>query len=71
MSKIAKLIIRDEVNVKFEGLDVITRRKISDKLKFFPGVYLFAKLGRWDGNIRFCDIEVEHIQTCWIEHSCY
>ena len=59
MSKTAKLIIRDEVNVKFEGLDVITRRKISDKLKFFlPYAYHLPayKLGRWDGNIRFCDI---------------
>ena len=59
MSKVAKLIIRDEVNVKFEGLDVITRRKISDKLKFFlPYAYHLPayKLGRWDGNIRFCDI---------------
>jgi len=59
MSKIAKLIIKDEVNVKFEGLDVITRRKISDKLKFFlPYAYHLPayKLGRWDGNIRFCDI---------------
>ena len=59
MSKVAKLIIRDEVNVKFEGLDVITRRKISDKLKFFlPYAFHLPayKLGRWDGNIRFCDI---------------
>ena len=31
----AILKIKDEVNVKFEGLDVSTRRKISDKLKFF------------------------------------
>src|SRR6056300_264036 len=55
----ATLIIKDEVNVKFEGLDVSTRRKISDKLKFFVP-YAFHlpayKLGRWDGNIRFCDI---------------
>ena len=59
MSKVTKLIIKDEVNVRFEGLDVITRRKISDKLKFFlPYAYHLPayKLGRWDGNIRFCDI---------------
>ncbi len=59
MSKITKLIIKDEVNVRFEGLDVITRRKISDKLKYFlPYAYHLPayKLGRWDGNIRFCDI---------------
>jgi len=55
----AILKIKDEVNVKFEGLDVSTRRKISDKLKFFvPYAYHLPayKLGRWDGNIRFCDI---------------
>ena len=59
MSKVVKLVIKDEVNVKFEGLDVITRRKISDKLKFFlPYAFHLPayKLGRWDGNIRFCDI---------------
>ena len=55
----AILQIRDEVNVKFEGLDVSTRRKISDKLKYFvPYAYHLPayKLGRWDGFIRFCDI---------------
>ncbi|MBR19521.1 MAG: hypothetical protein CMA64_05190 [Euryarchaeota archaeon] len=53
------LHIKDEVNVKFENLDVVTRRKISDKLKYFvPYAYHLPayKLGRWDGNIRFCDI---------------
>ena len=48
------LHIKDEVNVKFENLDVVTRRKISDKLKFFvPYAYHLPayKLGRWDGNI--------------------
>tara|TARA_B100001057_G_scaffold488320_1_gene572469 strand:+ start:498 stop:1949 length:1452 start_codon:yes stop_codon:yes gene_type:complete len=53
------LHIKDEVNVKFENLDVSTRRKISDKLKYFvPYAYHLPayKLGRWDGNIRFCDI---------------
>ena len=33
--KTTVLHIKDEVNVKFENLDVVTRRKISDKLKFF------------------------------------
>tara|TARA_Y100000590_G_scaffold4686_2_gene6301 strand:- start:134 stop:1585 length:1452 start_codon:yes stop_codon:yes gene_type:complete len=57
--KTTVLHIKDEVNVKFENLDVVTRRKISDKLKFFvPYAYHLPayKLGRWDGNIRFCDI---------------
>lgn len=54
-----KLEIRDEVNVKFVGLDVKTRRKISDAVKFFlPYAYHMPayKLGRWDGCVRFCDI---------------
>jgi len=54
-----KLVIRDEVNVKFTDLDVKTRRKISDKAKYFlPYAYHMPayKLGRWDGCVRFCDI---------------
>tara|TARA_Y100001937_G_scaffold112368_1_gene159899 strand:- start:524 stop:1981 length:1458 start_codon:yes stop_codon:yes gene_type:complete len=53
------LEIRDEVNVRFTGLDVKTRRKISDEVKFFlPYAYHMPayKLGRWDGCIRYCDI---------------
>jgi len=53
------LEIRDEVNVKFVGLDVTTRRKISDAAKYFlPYAYHMPayKLGRWDGCVRFCDI---------------
>ena len=53
------LEIRDEVNIKFVGLDVKTRRKISDSVKFFlPYAYHMPayKLGRWDGCVRFCDI---------------
>ena len=58
MAKVT-LEIRDEVNVKFVGLDVKTRRKISDAVKFFlPYAYHMPayKLGRWDGCVRFCDI---------------
>jgi len=54
-----KLEIRDEVNVKFVGLDVKTRRKLSDAVKFFlPHAYHMPayKLGRWDGCVRFCDV---------------
>ena len=53
------LEIRDEVNVRFTGLDVKTRRKISDAVKYFlPYAYHMPsyKLGRWDGCVRFCDI---------------
>ena len=53
------LEIKDEVNVRFTGLDVKTRRKISDACKYFlPYAYHMPayKLGRWDGCVRFCDI---------------
>ena len=47
-----KLILKDEVNCKFEGLDLDTRKKCESKLKFFmPHAYHVPayKLGRWDG----------------------
>ena len=47
-----KLIIKDEVNIKFEGLAVETRRKIVNKLKFdlpYARHMPAYKLGRWDG----------------------
>ena len=51
--------IKDEVNIKLEGLDPATRRKCSNKLKYFlPHAYHMPayKLGRWDGTVRFCDV---------------
>lgn len=51
-----KLIIRDEVNIKFEGLSVEVRRKISNKLKFelpYARHMPQYKLGRWDGTTTF------------------
>lgn len=53
------LEIRDEVNVRFVGLDPRTRRKISDAVKYFLPYARHMpafKLGRWDGCIRYCDI---------------
>ena len=51
-----KLVIKDEVNVKFENLSLEHRKKLSNKFKFeipyarhLPAV----KLGRWDGKISF------------------
>jgi superfamily II DNA or RNA helicase len=52
----AKLIIKDEVNVKVEGLELGTRKKLVDRFKFeIPGArYLPAvRLGRWDGKQAF------------------
>lgn len=55
----AKLIIQDEVNIKFEGLDVSTRRKLVEALEFFvPNARHTPayKLGRWNGKMSYCDI---------------
>ena len=51
-----RLIIRDEVNVKLEGLELSTRKRLVDKFKYeIPGArYLPAvRLGRWDGKVPF------------------
>jgi len=51
-----KLIIEDEVNIKFEGLDVDIRRKLSNALKFeipYAKHMPQYKLGRWDGKVAF------------------
>lgn len=51
-----KIVIKDEVNCKVEGLATSTRRKCMDKLKFFlPYAYHVPayKLGRWDGTVQF------------------
>tara|TARA_R110000823_G_scaffold93747_4_gene205153 strand:+ start:9312 stop:10766 length:1455 start_codon:yes stop_codon:yes gene_type:complete len=50
------LIIKDEVNVKLEGLDLTTRKELVNKFKYeIPGArYLPAvRLGRWDGKIAY------------------
>ena len=47
-----KLIIKDEVNIKVDGLPVEVRRKIVNKLKFdlpYARHMPAYKLGRWDG----------------------
>ena len=52
----AQLIIRDEVNVKIEGLDLSTRKKLVDKFKYeIPGARYqpSVRLGRWDGKVAF------------------
>jgi superfamily II DNA or RNA helicase len=51
-----KIVIRDEVNIKIEGLSVEVRRKISNKLKFelpYARHMPQYKLGRWDGTTTF------------------
>ena len=50
------LHVKDEVNCKLEGLDLDTRKKLSNRFKFdIPGArYMPAvRLGRWDGKVAF------------------
>jgi len=54
--KQALLHIKDEVNVKIEGLDLDVRKKLVDMFKFeIPGArYMPAvRLGRWDGKVGY------------------
>jgi superfamily II DNA or RNA helicase len=53
---LARLLIKDEVNVKIEGLDLHERKELSNMFKYeIPGArYLPAvRLGRWDGKVGF------------------
>lgn len=55
MSRTVKLIIQDEINARFVGLDIVTRDKMIDQLTYFvPGFMHMPnyRLGRWDGKIR-------------------
>ena len=52
----AKLVIRDECNVKIENLELATRKKLVDRFKFeIPGARFTpaVRLGRWDGKVSF------------------
>jgi superfamily II DNA or RNA helicase len=66
-----KLIIKDEVNIKFEGLSIETRRKLANKFKFevpWARYQPSYRLGRWDGNVAFFSIGgtgyMCHIEEC-------
>ena len=65
-----KLIIKDEVNIKIDGLPVEVRRKIVNKLKFdlpYARHMPAYKLGRWDGTKTFFGIGgtgyIAHLDT--------
>jgi superfamily II DNA or RNA helicase len=52
----ARLIIKDEVNVKIEGLELGTRKRLVDKFKYSDPKARYTpavRLGRWDGKIAF------------------
>ena len=51
-----KIVIKDEVNFKVEGLPVDMRRKLANKLKWQVPYARYMpqyKLGRWDGTVGF------------------
>jgi len=57
VNPICKITIRDQVNIKLDGLNPDTRRKCVSALKFkLPNArYLRSvRLGRWDGTTSFC-----------------
>lgn len=59
MDKVATLRVKDQVNIKFEGLDPIVRKEMVKKLSFMNPkarhMPLF-KMGRWDGKVPFATI---------------
>jgi len=49
-----KLVIRDEVNIKFEGLNLEARKKLANSFKYEDPTARHRpayKLGRWDGKV--------------------
>jgi superfamily II DNA or RNA helicase len=52
----ARLIIRDEVNVKIEGLELDVRRALVNKFKYdvpYARYLPAVRLGRWDGKVAY------------------
>lgn len=59
MTKKTELVIESECNVKFNGLDAITRKKIVEETTYFLHYARYTpayKLGRWDGKISYSTI---------------
>jgi len=54
--KTAHLIVKDEVNLKIEGLELDTRRKLVNKFKYdvpYARYLPAVRLGRWDGKVSY------------------
>lgn len=59
MSKIATIVIQDEVNAKINNLDLDTRKSLVKKYKLYDPSARYTtayKLGRWDGSTTFFGI---------------
>ena len=54
--KTATLIVKEEVNVKIEGLDLNTRKKLVNQFKYdvpYARYLPAVRLGRWDGKVSY------------------
>ena len=54
--KRATITIRDEVNIKIEGLDLDARKELVKKFKYdvpYARYLPAVKLGRWDGKVAY------------------
>lgn len=54
--KTATIIIKDEVNIKIEGLDLDTRKKLVNTFKYdvpYARYLPAVRLGRWDGKVSY------------------
>jgi len=54
-----KIIIKDEVNIKIDGLDLDTRKALTKKFKYEDPTARYRpsyQLGRWDGSVSFFGI---------------
>jgi superfamily II DNA or RNA helicase len=54
--KKATLVIKDEVNVKIEGLDLDARKRLANKFKYdvpYARYLPAVRLGRWDGKVSY------------------
>ena len=60
-----KIIIKDEVNIKIENLDLDARKALVKKFKYEDPTARFRpayKLGRWDGSISFFGLGGENLE---------
>ena len=51
-----KIIIKDEVNIKLEGLDLDMRRRLVNAFKYdvpYARYLPAVRLGRWDGKVSY------------------
>lgn len=59
MSGICRLILQDEVNVKFEGLEPSLRNKMINEVSYVLPYARFTpagRMGRWDGKVNFMNM---------------